>query len=252
MASWWLWLVLAYLCGSVPFGLLLALSLGVDIRKAGSGNVGATNVGRVLGRKWGMLCVTLDALKAMLPVLAAGWAMHLLGRTALAPVEAWAWLGVAAAAVLGHVFPVWLKFKGGKGVATCLGVVLGMYPILTIPGLVTLAIWLLFAGAFRYVSLASIVACFSMAAMEAAVAFAHRGDLAVHLANIRAEGPVSPPLAWAMALGRWEHLPMALVTTLLALLVLGRHRSNIRRLLGGTELRLGEQRAAAATSATKP
>jgi glycerol-3-phosphate acyltransferase PlsY len=240
MAYAWLWLVLAYLCGSVPFGLLIAASRGVDIRKVGSGNVGATNVGRVLGHKWGVLCLLLDVLKGLLPVAAAGWAMRLLGRTTLPPHEAWTWLGVAAAAVLGHVFPLWLKFRGGKGVATGLGAFLGFYPILTIPALVAAALWLLFVSAFRYVSLASIVGCTTIALFEAVVALAHRADLAAHLAQVRRDSRASPQLHWVMALMLWEPLPFAIVTALLALLVVLRHRANIRRMIAGTESRMGE------------
>src|SRR5690349_4488530 len=107
---WALWVAIGYLSGSIPFGLLLGLWRGVDIRKAGSGNIGATNLGRVLGRKWGILCFVLDVLKGAVPVAAAGGAMGVLGRGDLPAGQAWGWLAVAVAAVLGHVFPVWLGF----------------------------------------------------------------------------------------------------------------------------------------------
>ncbi len=112
-------LVAGYLCGSVPFGLILARRLkGVDVRAAGSGNIGATNVARVVGKKLGAVVLLLDALKGAAPVLAA----RLL-------VEApWWHVAVAFAAVLGHVFPVWLRFKGGKGVATAAGVLAVLLP----------------------------------------------------------------------------------------------------------------------------
>jgi glycerol-3-phosphate acyltransferase PlsY len=243
MQSWWLWLVLAYLSGSIPCGWLIAAGRGVDIRKAGSGNVGATNVGRVLGRRWGALCFTLDLLKGLLPVLAAGWALHILGRATLQPVEAWTWLGVAAAAIVGHVWPVWLKFRGGKGVATALGAFLGFYPILTFPGLAAAVVWLLFASTFRYVSLASIVGALTLWTVEVAAACAQRDTLTELLASAGGRPSSGPAPAWVQALLRWPPLPMAVVTTLLAALVLWRHRSNFHRLLAGTESRLGERRS---------
>jgi acyl phosphate:glycerol-3-phosphate acyltransferase len=111
----------AYVIGSIPFGLLIAkYGHGVDVRRHGSGNIGATNVGRVLGKKWGVVCLVLDALKGLLPTL-------LLPRVIPRPLLPEDWLGLAtvlcgAAAITGHVFPVWLGFRGGKGVATGAGV----------------------------------------------------------------------------------------------------------------------------------
>jgi acyl phosphate:glycerol-3-phosphate acyltransferase len=117
--------VAAYLAGSIPFGLMIARSVGVDVREVGSGNIGATNVTRAVGKKLGALVLLLDAGKGALPVLGA----LLLARAGIAhPVVVAA---SALAAVAGHCFPVWLKFKGGKGVATSLGVFIVLDPLAT-------------------------------------------------------------------------------------------------------------------------
>src|SRR5688572_17508185 len=117
-----------YLLGSVPFGLLVGLARGVDVRASGSGNIGATNVGRVLGGKFFVLTFILDLLKSLLPMLLATWLL----RRQLGPPDTYAtrhyllWLTVGFAAVVGHMFPVFLRFKGGKGVATSAGFMLGL------------------------------------------------------------------------------------------------------------------------------
>ena len=156
---WYLWCIVGYLSGSISFALILGKLRGIDVRKAGSGNVGATNVGRLLGRKWGLLCFALDVLKGFAPVFVAGLAMGLIGGGAdVNTLDAWRWLGVAMSPVIGHLFPIWLKFKGGKGVATGFGVLLGVYPVLTIAAAAALVVWLAMARAFRYVGLASVAA----------------------------------------------------------------------------------------------
>src|SRR5690606_6937024 len=107
--AWLIWCLVGYLCGSVSFALILGRLRGVDIRKAGSGNVGATNVGRVLGRKWGVICFALDVLKGLLPVLIAGFALGFVAAAqagTLAVHEAWRWLAVMASPMVGDVFPV--------------------------------------------------------------------------------------------------------------------------------------------------
>jgi len=146
----------AYLVGSVPFGYLMGRARGVDLRTRGSGNIGATNVARVLGRRWGLLCFALDVLKGLAPVLLAGLVIAGRGASAPGPARQGAWLAVAFGAIAGHVFPVWLRFRGGKGVATSLGVLLGFYPYFTFAGLAALAIWVAVVAVWRYVSLASI------------------------------------------------------------------------------------------------
>ncbi|RKH54741.1 glycerol-3-phosphate 1-O-acyltransferase PlsY [Corallococcus llansteffanensis] len=121
-------LLLGYLCGSVPFGVLLTRWLrGVDVRDSGSGNIGATNVTRVAGKKLGAVVLLLDALKGALPV---GLALHWM------PGDARSHALVGLAAVLGHVYPVWLRLKGGKGVATALGVLCVLVPTAALAGAV--------------------------------------------------------------------------------------------------------------------
>lgn len=205
---WALWLAAAYLAGSIPFGLLIGLSRGIDVREHGSGNVGATNVGRTLGKKWGILCFALDVLKGLLPVLLYGVA-HPGQHGAVAALQ---WLAIAAAAVLGHVFPVWLGFKGGKGVATGLGVLLGVWPVLTVPGLATGVLWFAIAKATGYVSLASVAAAAALPVMAAVSA-----------------------MVFGRTLG--EGAVFVGVTAVLAGLVVWRHRGNIAKLRAGTEAR---------------
>jgi glycerol-3-phosphate acyltransferase PlsY len=184
-------LLAAYLLGSIPTGLLLAKACGVDIRTAGSGNIGATNVYRTLGRSVGILTLIGDCLKGAVPVLAA---------KSLGMDVRWV-AAVGLAAFLGHVYTVFLGFKGGKGVATALGVFLG-----TSPGavLLALAVFALVLWKGRYVSLASITAA---AAMPVFVALLDR-----------------QPVIIAM-------------TVLVSSLVIYKHRENIRRLRSGTENR---------------
>src|SRR3712207_4017573 len=128
----------AYLLGSVPFGLIVGRAKGVDPRTSGSGNIGATNVGRLLGGKFFALVFVLDLLKGLLPMIAAGL---VLGFRAEDRTGYLLWLLVGFAAILGHMFSAFLKFKGGKGVATSAGVMLGLWPYFTLPGLVGAAVW---------------------------------------------------------------------------------------------------------------
>ena len=151
-------IIAAFLAGSIPFGLLIARAKGVDIRKHGSGNIGATNVGRVLGRRYFFLCFALDLLKGLLPTLAMGAALGALGAFTMSMHDAAWWLGAAVASILGHVFCPWLGFKGGKGVATGLGALLGVFPLLSVAGGVATVVWILAMLLWRYVSLASIIA----------------------------------------------------------------------------------------------
>ncbi len=138
-------LAVAYLCGSVPFGLVLARAVaGKDVRTEGSGNIGATNVARVVGKKLGAVVLVLDALKGALPVIAA---QHLF------PGEPLFHDAVGVAAFFGHVMPVWLKFKGGKGVATALGVLVVLLPWAALAGFV---VWMTLLIVFRVSSIGSL------------------------------------------------------------------------------------------------
>jgi glycerol-3-phosphate acyltransferase PlsY len=204
-------IIASYLVGAIPFGLLIAKMHGIDIRTVGSGNIGATNVSRALGKKWGYFCFILDALKGLIPMLAA----IVILPAELTITEIWLWLAVGAAAILGHVFPVYLKFKGGKGVATSLGVVLGLWPFYTVAGVITFAIWAIVVKTWRYISLGSIVG---------AVVFPLLLAIAICIIPQWRFAALWPLLAAAVTLG--------------AILIL-RHKDNIKRLLSGTENKIG-------------
>ena len=194
--------VVGFLLGSIPFGLLLTRAAGLgDIRKVGSGNIGATNVLRTGNKKLAAATLLLDALKGLAPVLV----FNLLWG----PVPAAA---AAAGAVLGHMFPPWLGFKGGKGVATTLGVLIGLSWLL---GAITCALWLVLAALFRYSSLAALFGI-----VIGAIA------------------------AWILV--DW---PAAAAITALVPLVWVRHHANIRRLLDGTEPKIGQRKEGASPAA---
>ena len=116
--GWYIAVLVVYLVGAIPFGLLIGLSRGVDIRQSGSGNIGATNLGRAVGRTWGLVGFLLDVAKGAVPVLAIGAYFGWLGEASLSTGQVTQWLVIAMAAMAGHIFPIYLKFKGGKGVAT--------------------------------------------------------------------------------------------------------------------------------------
>jgi len=216
---WAAWVVGAYVCGSTPFALLLGWLRGVDVRQVGSGNVGATNLGRHVGRRWGVLCFVLDVLKGCAPVFLAGLIGGLLATWAndeLTRGDAWRWLAIGAAAVLGHVFPVWLGFKGGKGVATSFGVLLGYWPVLTAPAGAALAVWALIVKTTRYVGLASAGAAVALPLF------------------VLGFGAASGATFDAM-------LPFIVVTALLAGLVVWRHRGNLARTFAGVEPKVGSK-----------
>jgi glycerol-3-phosphate acyltransferase PlsY len=220
---WAILAVGAYLVGAIPVGLLMGFARGVDIRDHGSGNIGATNAMRVLGRRLGLLCFALDVGKGLAPTLLAGWITGVLANPDLATADAWAWLGVAACPVLGHIFPVWLRFRGGKGVATGLGSVLGVFPQLTVPALLGAVVWIVAARLTRYVGVASCVAGLSVPLWTAlAAATTLEGD------------------------DRWRRaLPFLVATGALAALVVWRHRGNIARTLQGVEPRIGARKSRA-------
>lgn len=218
----WFWgiaAIAAFLAGSIPFGVIIARSRGVDLRKVGSGNTGATNVGRALGRTFGIACFLLDALKGATPVLVAGWLAGILGQgaaTMTAPA-AWGWLGVAVAAILGHCFSPWIGFRGGKGVATGFGAVLAMWPVLTIPAVAAFGVWIAVLGLTRIMALASMAGALVLPATVLAMSIGSGGESASFVGS----------------------LPFLAVTGLIAAFVVFRHRSNIARLRQGTESKLG-------------
>ena len=200
--------VVAYLLGSIPCGYLAGKLQGIDVRQHGSGNIGATNVLRVLGKPWGFAVFFADALKGFLAVRAA---LLLVARTAGAAEYAEFYAILAAAAcVAGHSFPVWLRFKGGKGVATSAGALFGVVPIASIT---IFLVWLVVFLTTRYVSLASIIAALALPIVV---------GILVHLKFT--QGNVL--LFFSMAM---------------TALVVWRHRSNISRLLNGTEQRFARK-----------
>jgi glycerol-3-phosphate acyltransferase PlsY len=141
----WLLVIVGYLCGSIPFGVMVtALFAKKDVRAEGSGNIGATNVTRVAGKKLGLVVLLLDVAKGALPV----WV-----STVISPENARLHVAVAAMAFLGHVFPVWLQFKGGKGVATAMGVLLVLLPV---PALMGLLAWVMLFVLTRISSVGSL------------------------------------------------------------------------------------------------
>lgn len=199
--------LVAFLVGGIPFGYLVGRAvMGGDIRSHGSGNIGATNVWRVLGWKCGMAVLLLDAFKGLLPTM---FSERLLRLGGFQPAS---WLLVAAglSAIAGHMFPVWLRFRGGKGVATALGVVLVISPKSS--GL-ALAAFLLVLGLSRMVSLSSIAA-----------------SLVYGLSHL---------VFWGAAAWTVPRLPSTLFSLVVPGLIIWRHRSNVVRIMRGTENRLG-------------
>jgi glycerol-3-phosphate acyltransferase PlsY len=200
-------IIAAYLLGSVPFGLIIAKAHGRDLRKIGSGNIGATNLSRALGRKWAILCFFLDAAKGSLPTFAA----TRLCSASPTVAQLFLVLLVGCAAILGHIFPIYLNFRGGKGVSTSYGVAAGFWPYYTICAAVAIVIWIVIVLIWRYVSLASIIA---------AIAFPVSLVLLIGL---------SPQ--WNFA-SLW---PLLIAAVAIPIMVILRHRANIKRLLAGTE-----------------
>jgi len=207
------WLLIAlgsYLLGAIPAGYLAGRLCGIDIRTQGSGNIGATNVLRVLGKTWGYAVFLFDYLKGLTPVLIAlSWGENAgiyppSGPGALA----------AVCALSGHAFPVWLGFKGGKGIATSAGVIVGLFSLPVF--LVCLGVWLLLFTSTRYVSVASLAASAALPASVAALYLMHRAD--------------------------WIALAASAAMSVLAI---WRHRSNIARLRAGTEPRFERGKKAA-------
>jgi glycerol-3-phosphate acyltransferase PlsY len=195
----------AYLLGSIPFGVLVAKAKGVDIRASGSGNIGATNAMRVLGKPAGILVLILDALKGyaavkLLPVVLS----KCLGDPTTAPGVLPVLAGICA--VLGHNYTCWLKFKGGKGIATSAGVYLALAPLAV---LIAIVVFLLAVALTRYVSVGSIAAAVAL-----------------------------PAAVWVMTP---HNLFLGIVTTALGAMAIYKHKSNIQRLRAGTESRLGQK-----------
>ncbi|MGF1655724.1 MAG: glycerol-3-phosphate 1-O-acyltransferase PlsY [Verrucomicrobiales bacterium] len=195
----------AYAIGSIPFGYLAGRLNGMDIRQHGSGNIGATNVFRVLGARWGVPVFLLDFLKGLIAVLAA---------RGVFPGSEVAALAGAVGVVLGHNYPVWLQFRGGKGIASSAGVLIGLIPLSAI---VAIVVWVVVMKITRYVSLASLVAA------------------AVLPVATLAQTLTSDQVGWGV-FG---------FTLLAAAMAFWRHRGNIVRLRDGTEPKMGQKNSEA-------
>jgi len=210
--------VVAYLVGGIPFGYIIGrLVAGIDIRSRGSGNIGATNVGRVLGMKWGVAVLVPDALKGLLPVLAVKLTMReWLGLTeGQAALVVHAQVLVGLVAILGHMYPCWIGLRGGKGVATALGVAAILGPVAT---LVSVPVYVLTLLASRLPSLSSLLG---------ALVFA-----------------VSQCVVMAREETLQQFWGLTAFSLAVPLLIIYRHRGNIRRILRGEEPRIGGRPAA--------
>lgn len=224
----WLCPLLAFALGSIPFGLIIARAKGINLRQQGSGNIGATNVLRVIGKKQGILCLLLDMLKGFVPVAIAVNLIQITGRPVQVPLglpEAWilkltaanalhaqlAHILTALAAVLGHNYSPWVGFKGGKGIATSAGVLLALMPFAV---LLLLGVWLLVFFATRYVSIASIGTATVLPLITLWGSWHH--------------GRIQD--------GTWNQ-PLFAFTVIIAGLAIWKHRTNIQRLRAGTEHR---------------
>ena len=207
LSSYFVAVAVGYLLGSFPSGLVISRTRGVDIQKHGSGNIGATNVLRVLGKKWGYLVFGLDAFKGFAAVRIAFAIAFATGMVAQREL-----IGIAGAlaCILGHTFPVWLRFRGGKGVATSAGALLGLMPLAVVS---VFAVWVILFHLTRYVSVASIGAATALPPFV--ILYLH-----FHL------------------LTGASLLPFAI---LIASVVVWRHRSNMKRLFQGKEQRFNQR-----------
>jgi glycerol-3-phosphate acyltransferase PlsY len=221
----WLCPLFAFLLGSIPFGLIIAKAKGIDIRQHGSGNIGATNVLRVVGKKYGITCLVLDALKGFIPTLVAISLIRFTGMKnpmtihALAPfahdfpmLTAQIFQVVTGLfAILGHNYSPWVGFKGGKGIATSAGVLIALMPAAIV---ILIVVWLAVFFISKYVSLASIVAAAALPLVTLWGSWFH--------------GKIAD--------GTWNK-PLFAFNLLVAILAIWKHRTNIRRLRAGTEHR---------------
>jgi len=219
----WIPPVIAFLAGSIPFGLIIAKSKGVNIRDHGSGNIGATNVLRVIGKPYGIACLILDLLKGLVPAILGISLFTYSGESnpmTLHALESYAveldqtkaqilQILTALAAVLGHNYSPWIGFKGGKGIATSGGALIALMPAAV---LILIGIWVLLFYTTKYVSIASIGAALSLPLLMIFGSWYHD----------------------KLADGSWNK-PLFVFCIIIALLAVWRHRSNIRALLDGTE-----------------
>lgn len=230
----WICPVIAFLLGSIPFGLIIAKLKGIDIRAHGSGNIGATNVLRIVGKQYGITCLVLDLLKGYLPVVIAVNLIQIEGKAivphlqfldccALAlPAEQQftgqlAHVITALCAVLGHNYSPWVGFKGGKGIATSGGVLLGLMPFAVV---LLILLWIVLFLTTRYVSIASVGVAAALPVLTHIGARFHKNEDGISL--------------WEA--GTWNK-PLFFFSLVIGLLAIWKHRSNLKRLREGTEHR---------------
>jgi glycerol-3-phosphate acyltransferase PlsY len=199
-------IITGYFLGSLPFSFWIGKFKGVDLRKVGSGNVGATNLSRALGPGWGISAFVLDLGKGLLAVILAGYICNLFKTSALSLSILKIIGGISS--IIGHNWSMWLNFKGGKGVATSAGVFLGLAPLSLF---FTVVVWLAIFVSFKYVSLASIIASISL------------------------------PLWMWLGIGGKVALPIIIFSCIVSILIIIRHRSNIKRLIQGKENKMGKK-----------
>lgn len=221
----WLCPLFAFLLGSIPFGLLIAKAKGIDIRQHGSGNIGATNVLRVVGKKYGITCLILDALKGLIPTIVAISVIRFVGMKNPMSIDALAPYArefpiltaqifqvlTGLCAILGHNYSPWVGFKGGKGIATSAGVLIALMPAAVV---ILIIVFLIVFLISKYVSLASIVAAAVLPLVTLWGSWFH--------------GKIAD--------GTWNK-PLFVFNLLVAILAIWKHRSNIQRLRLGTENR---------------
>lgn len=229
----WFCPVLAFLLGSIPFGLFIAKAKGIDIRQHGSGNIGATNVFRIVGKKYGLSCLLLDALKGFIPVVIALNLVPVEGREpmlnltflsgfAMSPepeqfIAQLVHVLTALMAVLGHNYSPWIGFKGGKGIATSAGVLIGLMPGAV---LILLVVFILTLAISRYVAVASIVSAICL-------------PIVTHI-GARYHTNADGASLWVA--GTWNK-PLFFFALMIAVMAVWKHRTNMRRLREGTESR---------------
>jgi glycerol-3-phosphate acyltransferase PlsY len=224
----WLCPLIAFLLGSIPFGLIIARMKGIDIRQHGSGNIGATNVLRIVGKKYGITCLFLDLLKGLIPTILAISLIRFTGMKnpmALDALENHAGtfpmltaqvfqVITGLCAILGHNYSPWVGFKGGKGIATSAGVLIAMMPAAIV---ILLVVWLLVFLISKYVSLASVIAALTLPVLTLWGSWFH--------------GKIQD--------GTWNK-PLFIFSIIIAALATWKHRSNFKRIREGTEHRFGK------------
>jgi glycerol-3-phosphate acyltransferase PlsY len=225
----WLCPLLAFLCGSIPFGWIFGKCKGIDIRQHGSGNIGATNVWRVLGKSYGIPCFLLDVLKGLVPTMIGLSLIHydgmknpmsweiLRSKAELHPMLTAQLIQVLTGlcTILGHNYSPWVGFKGGKGIATSAGVLIALMPAAVV---ILIAIWSIVFFFSRYVSLSSIIAAAALPLLTVWGSYFHG----------------------KFADGTWNK-PLLAFSVLIAALAIYKHRSNITRLRNGTENRFSKK-----------